>query len=127
MVSGRRSAARRSRPNALIRQLAYGSALGVAVFGLVLVEQCYRRTPQRSRWHVRPLILGFAGLFAFDVALYSDALLFRALDFDLWVARGFAQALTVPLMLMTLQRDARLVLRPLGITRRRCRARRRCC
>ncbi len=93
-------------PNALIRQLAYGSALGVAVFGLVLVEQCYRRTPPASRWHVRPLMLGFAGLFAFDVVLYSDALLFRALDFDLWSARGFAQALTVPLMLVTLRRRA---------------------
>jgi putative PEP-CTERM system histidine kinase len=93
-------------PNALMRQLAYGSALGVAVFGLVLVEQCYRRTPLPSRWHIRPLILGFAGLFAFDVALYSDALLFRTIDFDLWSARGFAQALTVPLILVTLRRRA---------------------
>ena len=91
-------------PGTLTWQLGYGSALGVAAFGLVLVEQCYRRTPLPARWHVRPLILGLAGLFAFDVALYSDALLFRTLDFDVWSARGFAQALTVPLVLATLRR-----------------------
>ena len=114
-------------PNALIRQLAYGSALGVAAFGLVLVEQCYRRTPLTARWHVRPLILGFAGLFAFDVALYSDALLFRTLDFDLWFARGFAQALTVPLMLVTLRRRGRLVVRPVASRAAWSPVRRRCC
>jgi putative PEP-CTERM system histidine kinase len=86
------------------QRVAFGSALAVGVFGLLLVEQCYRRTPAGSRWHVRPLLLGLAGVFAFDVVLYSDALLFRALDFDLWAARGFAQALTVPLILTTLQR-----------------------
>jgi putative PEP-CTERM system histidine kinase len=87
-----------------IHQLGFGSELAIAVFGLVLVEQCYRRTPASSRWHVRPLLLGFAGLLAFDLVLYSDALMFRVLDVDLWSARGLAQAVTVPLMLMTLRR-----------------------
>jgi putative PEP-CTERM system histidine kinase len=87
-----------------LRLLGFVTALGVAVFGLMLVEQCYRRTPPGARWHIRPLVLGLAGIFAFDVVLYSDALLFRVLDFDLWAARGFAQALTVPLILTTLKR-----------------------
>jgi putative PEP-CTERM system histidine kinase len=91
-------------PNPFTRQIGFGSALGVAAFGLMLVEQCYRRTPGPSRWHIRPLVLGLGGLFAFDVVLYADALLFRVMDFDLWVARGFAQALTVPLVLATLKR-----------------------
>lgn len=91
-------------PVALTRQLGYASALGVAAFGLVLVEQCYRRTPVGSRWPVRPMILAFAGLFAYDVVLYSDALMFGVMDFQLWVARGFAQAITVPLILVTLKR-----------------------
>jgi putative PEP-CTERM system histidine kinase len=92
--------------NPLTRQLGHGSALIVAAFGLVLVEQCYRRTPFASRWHIRPLVLAFAGLFAFDVVLYSDSMLFGVVDFDLWAARGFAQALTVPLVLATLRRRA---------------------
>ncbi len=87
-----------------IHQLGFGNELAIAVFGLVLVEQCYRRTPAASRWHVRPLLLGLGGLLAFDLVLYSDALLFGVLDVDLWAARGFAQAVTVPLMLLTLRR-----------------------
>jgi putative PEP-CTERM system histidine kinase len=82
----------------------FAVALALTIFGLVLVEQCYRRTPAAARWHVRPLLLGFAGLLTFDVVLYSDAMLFRALDADLWSARGFAQALTVPLFVLTLDR-----------------------
>jgi putative PEP-CTERM system histidine kinase len=48
--------------------------------------------------------LGLAAILAFDVVLYADALLFSVLDVDLWAARGFAQAIAVPLMLITLQR-----------------------
>jgi len=84
--------------------LGFAAALALAIFGLVLTEQCYRRTPVSSRWPVRPLLLGFAGLLAYDVMLYADALLFRVLDVDLWSARGFAQAITVPLFVLTLDR-----------------------
>jgi putative PEP-CTERM system histidine kinase len=87
-----------------LHQIGFAAALAVAVFGLVLVEQCYRRTPAASRWHVRPLLLAFAGVLAFDLVLYSDALLFRVLDVDLWAARGLAQTVTVPLLMLTLKR-----------------------
>ena len=84
--------------------LGFGILLAIAIFGLVLTEQCYRRTPSRSRWHVRPLILAFAAIFAYDVVLYSDAVLFRVLDENLWAARGIAQAMTVPLFALTFDR-----------------------
>jgi putative PEP-CTERM system histidine kinase len=84
--------------------LGFTVAVAMAVFGLVLVEQCYRRTPRASRWHVRPLLLGIGGILAFDLVLYSDALLFKELDQGLWSARGLAKALTVPLLLLTLKR-----------------------
>jgi putative PEP-CTERM system histidine kinase len=87
-----------------LHQLGFVSALALAIFGLTLVEQCYRRTPAGHRWHVRPLLLALGGLLVYDVVLFSDALLFRSLDVQLWSARGFAQALTVPLMLLTLKR-----------------------
>ena len=85
-------------------QLGFGVSLAVAILGLVLTEQCYRRTPSRSRWHVRPLILAFAATFGYDVILYSDAILFRVLDENLWAARGVAQAMTVPLFALTVDR-----------------------
>ncbi len=88
----------------LTHQFGFATALAIAIFGLLLTEQCYRRTPAQSRWHVRPLLLGFVGLLGYDVVLYSDALLFRLLDPDIWAARGLAQAITVPLLALTLER-----------------------
>lgn len=72
--------------------------LGPPIFGLVLVEQLYRQTDPQVRWHVRPLCLGLAGLFMFDVVMYVDAALFRKFDATFWSARGFAHALVVPLL-----------------------------
>jgi putative PEP-CTERM system histidine kinase len=92
--------------NAELTNEAHGFAaeLAVAVFGLVLVEQCYRRTPAASRWHVRPLLIALGGVLAFDVFLYADGLLFRVLDRHLWAGRGFAYALAVPLLRVTMTR-----------------------
>jgi hypothetical protein len=73
----------------LVHQLGFATALSIAIFGLMLTEQCYWRTPAQSRWHVRPLLLGFAGLLGRRPL--PDALLFRQLDPDLWAARGLAQ------------------------------------
>ena len=85
-------------------RVGFGVALAASIFGLVLAEQCYRRTPPTSRWHIRPLVLAFVGLFGYDVVLYSDATLFRLQDENLWAARGVAQAMTVALLAMTVER-----------------------
>ena len=83
----------------------FGIALAGSIFGLVLTEQVFRRTPLHARWGIKPLCLGFAGLFAFDLLLYSDATLFRTLDEDLWAARGVAHALVIPLLGMAAARN----------------------
>ncbi|GAB4466257.1 MAG: PEP-CTERM system histidine kinase PrsK [Burkholderiaceae bacterium] len=72
--------------------------LAASVAGLVLVEQAYRGTTPVQRWNVRPLAVALAALFAYDLVLYSDAALFRAVDANLWAARGFAHALVIPLL-----------------------------
>ncbi|MGE5319261.1 MAG: XrtA/PEP-CTERM system histidine kinase PrsK [Hyphomicrobiaceae bacterium] len=84
---------------------AFGIALGGAILGLVLTERVYRRTPHHARWGIKPLCLAFAGMFGFDLLLYSDATLFRALDGDLWAARGAAHALVIPLFGMAAARN----------------------
>ncbi|HKC42866.1 MAG TPA: XrtA/PEP-CTERM system histidine kinase PrsK [Burkholderiales bacterium] len=76
--------------------LLFAAGLGLAILGLVLVEQLYRRTPEHARWGIKPLALGLAGMFAFDLFLFSDAMLFRRIDPDIWAARGFAHALVIP-------------------------------
>jgi putative PEP-CTERM system histidine kinase len=78
--------------------------LALPVFGLVLVEQLFRNVPDDFRWHANPLCLGLASTFAFDLYVFSQAVLFGALDPDSVVMRGIVDALTVPLLLIAARR-----------------------
>jgi putative PEP-CTERM system histidine kinase len=84
---------------------AFTALLGLAVLGLVLVEQLWRRTPEHGRWGIKPLVVGLAGVFAFDLFLYSDATLFRHLDPEIWAARGLVHALVIPLLAVATARN----------------------
>ncbi len=75
------------------------------VAGLVLVEQVYRNTPWQHRWGVKFLCLGVGGMFAYDFFFFADALLFRRLDLDIWLARGAVNALVVPLIALSAARS----------------------
>jgi putative PEP-CTERM system histidine kinase len=77
----------------------------LAVAGLVLVEQLFRNTSPEQRWGIKYLCLGLGGMFAYDFFLYSDAMLFRHIDVNLWAARGIVDALTVPLIMVSAARN----------------------
>lgn len=79
--------------------------LTAVVFGLVLVEQLFRSVATDYRWNVKPLCLGLAGAFVFDLYLYSDALLFSRLDIDAFSIRGFVHALVIPLVAISTARN----------------------
>ncbi|MEJ2565528.1 MAG: PEP-CTERM system histidine kinase PrsK [Gammaproteobacteria bacterium] len=79
--------------------------LALALVGLVLVEQLFRNTRPENRWAIKYLCLGVGGLFAYDFYLYSDALLFKRIDVDLWLARGMINALVVPLIAVSAARN----------------------
>lgn len=79
--------------------------LGIAVFGLILVEQLYRRARPHARWGLKPLCVGLAGVFAFDVFFYAEAMMFGRLDPSIFVARGFANALIIPFLAMATVRN----------------------
>lgn len=79
----------------------------MAVVGLVLVEQLYRNTRPESRRACKYLCLGMGGLFAYDFYLYSNALLFQGVSGALWEARGFVNALVVPVLGIAVARDTR--------------------
>jgi putative PEP-CTERM system histidine kinase len=85
--------------------LSFAPLIAVAIFGLVLVEQIYRRTEPSARWNMRPLALAFAGIFVFDLLLYADAELFRFVDVHLWAARGMAHAFAIPLLALAAVRN----------------------
>ena len=79
--------------------------VGLAIVGLVATEQIYRRAHPQARWGVKPLIVGLAGLFGFDLFLYADGMLFGRLDGDIWVARGVANALVIPFIAIATARN----------------------
>lgn len=79
--------------------------LGLALIGLSLIEQLYRNTRPDQRWGIKYLFFGLGGLFAYDFYLYADALLFRHVDPNLWQARGFVNALCVPLLAIAAVRN----------------------
>lgn len=76
----------------------------LAVIGMLLVEQFYRNTPAKDRWSIKFACLGIGGIFAYDFYLYSDAMLFRYVNTDIWSARGAVNALAAPLIAVSAAR-----------------------
>lgn len=79
--------------------------LVLAVIGMVLVEQLFRNVHPQQRWGIKFLCLGLGGVFACDFYLYSDTLLFRQVNQDIWAARGVINALVVPLLAVATARN----------------------
>jgi putative PEP-CTERM system histidine kinase len=90
--------------------ILYAGLLLVSIAGLVLVEQIMRNAHEESRRAVKYLCIGIGVAFAYDFYLYSNALLFQALDFKVWEARGFINAMVVPVLAVAIARDPRLSL-----------------
>ncbi len=80
--------------------------VGWSVFGMLLVEHVYRNKPEQERWAIKFACFGIGGMFAYDFYMYSDALLFRDVSPDIWAARGAVNALTVPLIAISMARSA---------------------
>lgn len=81
------------------------SSMALPVFGLLLTEQLLRNIPADGRWSAKPLCLGLFGLFAFDLYIYSQAVLFGTFDQDAFSIRAGVHALTVPLLYVASRRQ----------------------
>src|SRR6187397_2044162 len=79
--------------------------LALPVIGLVMVEQLMRRAHEQARWSLRPLAVALAGIYGFDLVMYADAMLFGDIDGDLWLARGVAHGLVIPLLAVATARN----------------------
>lgn len=79
--------------------------VALAVMGMLLVEQLYRNTPAKERWGIKFACLGIGGIFVYDFYLYSDAMLFRHVNAEIWAARGVVNALAVPLIAVSAARN----------------------
>jgi putative PEP-CTERM system histidine kinase len=85
--------------------LYYGARLLLSIVVLMLIEQIYRSTAPDDRWNIKFFCLGVGGIFAYDLATFADAMLFRQLDLELWAARGFINLLTIPLVAVSAARN----------------------
>ena len=81
-------------------RIAALSSMALAVFGLILVEQVFRNVAQDSRWNAKPVCVALAGSFAFDLYVYSQAVIFNHVDVDANSIRGAVHALMAPLLLV---------------------------
>jgi putative PEP-CTERM system histidine kinase len=77
------------------------SSMALAIFGLVLVEQVFHNVSPDGRWNAKPLCVALAGAFAFDLYVYSRAVIFGEVDVDAYSMRGAVHALMAPLLLLS--------------------------
>lgn len=78
--------------------------LALPVLGLLLVEQLFRNLARDGRWGAKPLCLGLALVFAYDVYIHSQAVLFGSFDSDAFSIRAGIHALAVPLLFVAARR-----------------------
>lgn len=76
----------------------------VSVGALLLLENVIRNCDEDSRWGVKYLGLGLGVFFAYDLFYYANTLLTLKVDIRFLAARGFVDALTVPLLLVSVSR-----------------------
>ncbi|AVZ78812.1 PEP-CTERM system histidine kinase PrsK [Zoogloeaceae bacteirum Par-f-2] len=85
--------------------------LAAAVFGLMLVEQVFRGLPRDSRWALKPLCLGLAASWMFELYFFADGFLFARLDPQVGSVRGLVHAMVMPLVALSAARNPSWTLR----------------
>lgn len=86
--------------------IALPGGLLIALLGLISIEQMYRNTPADERWRLKTLAMGLGGLFAYDLFLYTQGMLFGVLDSTTWLARGAVNIFFVPLIALSARRNS---------------------
>ncbi len=87
-----------------INVVMYVGGFTVSLTVLVALEQMYRNATAAVRQDLKYLTLGVGGLFAYDLFLYSQAMLLGEIDAQSWYARGFANALLMPFLALGARR-----------------------
>ncbi len=88
----------------LARAQAFAS-LGLAVVGLVLVEQMLRNLPADARWNAKPICLALGVIFLFDLFVFSQAALFSRFDGESLSVRSLVHAAALPLIYIASRRQ----------------------
>ena len=86
-------------------QVLIPGGLVLALIGLVIVERIYRSAEPNSRRSIAYLSLACGGIFIYDMFLFSSALLVNQIDPGIWAARGIANSLIVPFLVVAARRN----------------------
>jgi putative PEP-CTERM system histidine kinase len=86
--------------------------------GLVMSVQLFRNTHPERLWATKYLYIGIGSIFAYDLFFYTDTLLFRVADDRIWQARGFVNALVLPLIALAAVRNPQWSLGNMFVSRR---------
>ena len=84
--------------------LVLGSVL-TALFALVAIEQIYRNTRKSQRKGIKYLCIGLGGIFAYDLFMYSNAMVTGQINDVFWGVRGYVVAMCLPLIAVAAQRS----------------------
>lgn len=79
--------------------------LVISVIGILLIENLYRNTKRENRWGIKYACLAIGGMFVYEFFMYSEALLFQAVNENLVNARGIITALITPLIAVSAARN----------------------
>ena len=80
--------------------------LAMSIVSLLLLEQYYRNSNDDELWPTKHLCLGLGILFAFDLFMYAEGLLFRQLNHNAWQARGLVSVMAAILIGISVSRTA---------------------
>ena len=75
--------------------------LVIAIGGLILLHNLYSNAAPARRGGIRLLSIGLAGLFGYDLHMYTQQFLLGDLSEDLFNIRGAVDVLVVPLLLLS--------------------------
>jgi len=82
-----------------------GVGFGLALAGLILLEQIYRNSRGDGRHALKYLVIALGTMWAYDLFLYSQAQLLHAVDAATWNGRGLVFTLIVPLIAIAARRN----------------------
>jgi putative PEP-CTERM system histidine kinase len=97
--------------------ILFGLWVWSSIYGLTQCETLFRSMPEERRWAIKPLCLGVAAMFGFDLFMYADAMLLRQLDPAVWSVRGLVHALAIPLVMVASARNRSWTI-DIGVSRR---------
>ena len=72
---------------------------------LFLLERLYFSASAERRATLKTLCIGLGGMFTLDFFVFTDALLFRRINLDLWQVRGFFYGILTPFIALAIARN----------------------